>query len=80
MLKSCRWAMSLLVEEHFVRFEVVEGRFLGGILAGELIGPAVQGRVVVVDLVLTLLALAALFQLGLGNLRNISPFTLYQVK
>ena len=75
VLKSGRWTMPLLVEEHFVRFEIVEGRVLRGILAGDLIGPAVQRGVVVIHLVLALLAFAALLQLGLGNLRNVSPFT-----
>ena len=66
--------MSLLVEEHLVGLEVVEGRVLGGILTRDLIGPAVERRVVVVDL-LVLAFPGALFQLRLSNLGNIGPFT-----
>ena len=67
VFKPGRWAMSLLVEKHFVGLEVVEGRVFGWILARDLIGPAVERRVVVVHL-LVLAFPRALFQLRLGNL------------
>ena len=71
--------MSLLVEEHLVGLEVVEGRVLGGILARNLIGPAVERRVMVVHLVVLSFP-GALLQLRLGNLRNIRPFTLFYIE
>ena len=79
VLEPGRWAMSLLVEEHLVGLEVVEGRVLGGILARNLIGPAVERRVMVVHLVVLSFP-GALLQLRLGNLRNIRPFTLFYIE
>ena len=79
VLESGRWAMSLLVEEHLVGLEVVESGVLGGIFAGDLIGPAVERRVVVVHLVVFSIP-GALLQLRLGNLRNIRPFTLFYIE
>ena len=67
VLETGRWAMSLLVEKHLVGLEVVESGVLGGIFAGDLIGPAVERRVVVVNL-FVLAFPGALFQLGLSNL------------